>query len=166
MILQNKVTKLTSHAAIIATEGLPEEKFAQKRATIEECLKANKDILTEVIPAEYHETFFNTPETVDKATLISVLSAIEPVKLSMKERLSPHGWRVIRMVNQEKKLVDFIRMWRQHFIDTMHPKSLPFMWDNRPEVYASFGVSPPSEDECKRLLKLKNPKTSPDESLI
>ena len=59
---------------------------------------------------------------------------------------------MIRIVMKEKKLVDFIKMWRQHFIDTMKPIAIPFMWQQCPESYEKFGLTRPTEDECKTML--------------
>ena len=84
-----------------------------------------------------------------------MLSKLERKKLTYKERLSPHGWRIVRMVMHGNKIVPFIKMWRQHFIDTMKPQMMPYMWENDSEVYTSFGLISPTEDELNRALIAK-----------
>lgn len=32
------------------------------------------------------------------------------------------------MLDTDEKLIDFIKIWRQFFIDTMNPKFLPSGW--------------------------------------
>ena len=85
------------------------------------CLKKDKEVLFDQIPEEHRDTFFGDPESVSNEDLAKVLVKIEKKKLTYKERLSPHGWRIVRMVMKENKLVDFVKMWRQNFVDTMKP---------------------------------------------
>ena len=35
---------------------------------------------------------------------------------------------VVKRVREEGKLLEFEKMWRKHFVDTMHPKYLPPLW--------------------------------------
>lgn len=44
---------------------------------------------------------------------------------------------------QNNQLVDFIKLWRQHFMDTMKPKAMPFMWEDYPHIYDTFGLQHP-----------------------
>ena len=46
----------------------------------------------------------------------------------------------MRMVIQDGKLGDFIKLWRQHFLDTMKPRAMPINWGNNEDIYAEFGV--------------------------
>jgi hypothetical protein len=41
-------------------------------------------------------------------------------------------------------IVDFIKLWRQHFIDTMKPKQMPFMWEDYSDIYEKLEISHPS----------------------
>lgn len=91
---------------------------------------------------------------------------MERKKLTYKERLSPHGWRIVKMVMDEKKIVPFVKMWRQHFIDTMKPQAMPFMWENNPEIYKSFGLTKPTLDDLNKALSAKPTNSLPDQSLI
>ena len=52
-------------------------------------------------------------------------------------------------------IVDFIKLWRQHFLDTMKPKRLPFMWESRPGIYEKFGLSAPTDEDCARVLSCR-----------
>ena len=78
--------------------------------------------------------------------------------------MTPHGQRIVNMVNEEKKLVPFVKMWRQHFIDTMKPQSLPFTWENNQDVYAEFDLSAPSPEECNKFIKAKPVKSMADQA--
>lgn len=70
------------------------------------------------------------------------------------------------MVMEQKKLVPFIKMWRQHFLDTMQPKTMPYCWEDSPMVYDSFGLERPEADEIARIIKSKPMQTTPDQPLI
>lgn len=47
-----------------------------------------------------------------------------------------HGHEVVRKIREEGKLLEFEKMWRKHFIDTMRPQYLPPLWsvDHRHET--------------------------------
>ena len=47
-----------------------------------------------------------------------------------------HGFEVVKRVCAEGKLLEFEKMWRKHFVDTMQPKFLPPLWsvDHRHEI--------------------------------
>jgi len=47
-----------------------------------------------------------------------------------------HGFEVVERVRSEGKLLEFEKMWRKHFVDTMQPKFLPPLWsvDHRHEI--------------------------------
>ena len=42
--------------------------------------------------------------------------------------LGLHGERVVKAILEENGLIDFIRLWRQRFLDLMKPKHLPPLW--------------------------------------
>ena len=39
-----------------------------------------------------------------------------------------HGYHVVKKLDTEVKLIQFIKLWRNHFINTMHPKFMPNGW--------------------------------------
>lgn len=43
-------------------------------------------------------------------------------------RLYDHGYHVVQKLDTEEKIEDFVKLWRNHFIDTMHPKFMPTGW--------------------------------------
>ena len=47
-----------------------------------------------------------------------------------------HGLEVVKRVSTEGKLLEFEKMWRKHFVNTMQPKFLPPLWsvDHRHEI--------------------------------
>ena len=59
--------------------------------------------------------------------LIQELADVSDKKLN-ENYSGPHGQKVIAKVTEEGKLKEFVKMWRQHFLDTMHPKYLPPLW--------------------------------------
>ena len=69
--------------------------------------------------------YFNV-ETVDEQLLQAALQM--NIKVENKKFKGLHGERVVNQVIEKNLLVDFVRMWRQHFLDTMHPQYLPPMW--------------------------------------
>jgi len=42
--------------------------------------------------------------------------------------LYDHGYHVVQKLDTDEKLIEFIKLWRQHFIDTMNPKYMPEGW--------------------------------------
>ena len=39
-----------------------------------------------------------------------------------------HGYHVVNKLDTDEKLIEFIKLWRKHFIDTMKPKYMPTGW--------------------------------------
>jgi hypothetical protein len=42
--------------------------------------------------------------------------------------LFDHGYHVAQKLDTEEKIEDFVKLWRNHFINTMHPKFMPTGW--------------------------------------
>ena len=50
---------------------------------------------------------------------------------SFKEKnrkMYDHGYHVVSKLDDHEKIVEFVRMWRQHFVETMKPKYMPLGW--------------------------------------
>jgi hypothetical protein len=43
-------------------------------------------------------------------------------------KLYDHGYHVVKQLDTEEKIEDFVKLWRNHFIDTMQPKYMPTGW--------------------------------------
>jgi len=43
-------------------------------------------------------------------------------------KLYDHGYHVVQKLDTEEKIEDFVKLWRNHFIDTMQPKFMPTGW--------------------------------------
>ena len=39
-----------------------------------------------------------------------------------------HGYHVVQKLDTEEKMVEFVKLWRTHFIETMKPKFMPIGW--------------------------------------
>jgi hypothetical protein len=39
-----------------------------------------------------------------------------------------HGYHVAQKLDTDEKIEEFVKLWRNHFINTMHPKYMPFGW--------------------------------------
>ena len=39
-----------------------------------------------------------------------------------------HGYHVVQKLDTEEKMVDFVKLWRRHFIDSMKPEFMPNGW--------------------------------------
>jgi hypothetical protein len=39
-----------------------------------------------------------------------------------------HGYHVVQKLDTEEKIEDFVKLWRNHFIDTMQPQFMPYGW--------------------------------------
>ncbi|CAG0901331.1 unnamed protein product [Darwinula stevensoni] len=61
-----------------------------------------------------------------------------------------HGEMVVRHYAANAGLMELERRWRQHFLDTMHPRYLPAMWSvshNHHRLRESFQQGQPAESE-------------------
>ena len=80
-----------------------------------------------LIVQEYINAPVLTPELIAHATTME----------TRKENVNfvSHGCEVVRKIREEGKLLEFEKMWRKHFIDTMRPRYLPPLWsvDHRHE---------------------------------
>ena len=80
-----------------------------------------------LIVQEYTNAPVLTPEIIAQATTIE----------TRKENANfvSHGCEVVKKIREEGKLLEFEKMWRKHFIDTMRPRYLPPLWsvDHRHE---------------------------------
>lgn len=43
-------------------------------------------------------------------------------------KLYDHGYHVVRKLDTEEKIKEFVKLWRVHFIETMKPKFMPAGW--------------------------------------
>ena len=39
-----------------------------------------------------------------------------------------HGYHVVRKLDTEEKIMEFVKLWRKHFIETMKPEYMPHGW--------------------------------------
>lgn len=39
-----------------------------------------------------------------------------------------HGYHVVKLLDTDEKMEEFIKLWRQHFLDIMNPKYMPTGW--------------------------------------
>lgn len=69
---------------------------------------------------DYYNMEELTPELIKDASIMEVL----------KENVNfkSHGEVVIKQVTEQKKLLEFEKMWRVHFLETLNPQFLPKLW--------------------------------------
>ena len=56
---------------------------------------------------------------------------IELKQLNFKQNnriLFDHGYHVVQKLNTEEKIINFVKLWRRHFIETTQPKFMPNGW--------------------------------------
>ncbi|XP_015926356.1 exonuclease 3'-5' domain-containing protein 2 [Parasteatoda tepidariorum] len=96
--------KSAATAIYRANDKLPETRRTQLEQTIKDYFKVS---------------------TVDEDTLAEALN----VDVNMpNDAYIAHGQKVYEYFCKNGGLMEFERMWRQHFLDTMQPKYLPSMW--------------------------------------
>lgn len=78
-----------------------------------------KEELAEILQVYYGAKHL-TPELLKKASTMEV----------QKENLNfkCHGEVVIQKVKEQKRLLEFEKMWRVHFMEMMCPQYLPDLW--------------------------------------
>jgi len=53
----------------------------------------------------------------------------EQYKFKQKYRQEyDHGYHVVKQLDTEEKIEDFVKLWRKHFVDTMNPQFMPNGW--------------------------------------
>ena len=72
--------------------------------------------------------------------LIQFCYKMPEIKLSNKDKQSPHGKIVVEQISKEGKISEFIKLWRTNFLTAMEPKYLPLGWRVEHTVERSFGV--------------------------
>jgi hypothetical protein len=45
-----------------------------------------------------------------------------------KRKLYDHGYHVVQKLNTDEKIINFVKLWRNHFIDIMQPQFMPIGW--------------------------------------
>jgi len=45
-----------------------------------------------------------------------------------ERKLYDHGYHVVQKLDTEEKIMEFVKLWRNHFIDTMQPQFMPIGW--------------------------------------
>ena len=43
-------------------------------------------------------------------------------------RFYDHGWHLVKKLDTDEKILEFVILWREHFLDTMDPKYMPEGW--------------------------------------
>jgi hypothetical protein len=72
--------------------------------------------------------------------LIQFCHKMPEIKLSNKDKQSPHGKLVVEKISEEGRISDFIKLWRTNFLTSMDPKFLPLGWRVEHTIERSFGV--------------------------
>lgn len=61
--------------------------------------------------------------------LIKEEHIISIIKFKEENRhLYDHGYHIVQKLDTEEKIEDFVKLWRNHFIDTMQPQFMPNGW--------------------------------------
>ena len=67
------------------------------------------------------QKYFNAPVLTQEIIMQAVIMETRKENANFVS----HGREVVKRVREEGKLLEFEKMWRKHFVDTMHPKYLP-----------------------------------------
>ena len=72
--------------------------------------------------------------------LLTFCYGIGPQKLTNKDKHNPHGKKIIEIFQENDNLNDFIKLWRQHFLDNNDVKFLPVGWRVDHKIERQFGA--------------------------
>ena len=75
--------------------------------------------LTCIVQEHFHVSSL-TPEMIQEAATMETRKE--------NSNFMSHGQEVVKKIREEGKLLEFEKMWRQHFLDTMRPRYLPPLW--------------------------------------
>jgi len=118
-----------------------------------------------VFPEDKHAILISPLDQPINVLVESILSVARP-KLCYREKLTPHGEKIANYMLERNLMVDFIKLWRQHFMDTMKPTSMPFMWDDYSHIYDIFQVPHPKQLYTQIELKSIRIRRTTDAPLI
>lgn len=77
-----------------------------------ELLDQNKDIIHDSF-VKFNPNFFDKEvELRSTDELIDICNTLDYRKLTYKEKLSPHGCKMVKFILEENRIVDFIKLWR------------------------------------------------------
>lgn len=108
------------HAIIKGYNKLSEEKKIEKLQNI--------SFLTEI--------HFNTLSNYNYYQMLKLylylkdkhFNEVEEFKKQNIRKLYDHGYHVVKKLNTESKIEEFVKLWRKHFIETMNPQYMPVGW--------------------------------------
>lgn len=84
------------------------------------------------------------PEKILKAKtyskdILNYCHSISQTKLTNRDKLNPHGEKIVEIYTKANDIENFIRMWRQHFLDNNETKYLPQGWSVEHKMERQFG---------------------------
>ena len=86
---------------------------------------------------KFIKNFSNIPDIKILEQIIKLKPNVDDNSSKKKKNL--HGKVIIEKMGGEEAIPEFIKMWRQHFLDSMKPKHLPNNWSVGHSIERSFG---------------------------
>ena len=77
-----------------AGEKIPEDKKESLEKIIIDCLRENEDLMSDITPAE---VMINAKKGTFTQAMLNFSSTIRPQKLSNRDKLNPHGQKVVEI---------------------------------------------------------------------
>ena len=97
-------------------------------------LSENQDLL-EAPP----EIFQQAVDQSWSQELLDYAFNLQQCRLSNRDKLNPHGEKIVEIYKNNNELSDFIRMWRVHFLENNETKFLPKGWRVDHKMERHFG---------------------------
>ena len=117
---------------------IPDEKQEDLRNLIISQLVQHESLLVdEVVPKQIIEDAKANNFTDE---LLRTVSNVQLRRLTNKDKQNPHGLHIVDIYKEKRELQDFIRMWRQHFLDSNELKHLPAGWRVDHKMERNFGA--------------------------
>ena len=115
---------------------MPEDKLKSIHDNIFSLFEKNWDILEDIIPALIQKNIRDHEFTNE---LFEFVQNVRPSKLCNRDKVNPHGAKIIEIYKEKGQLGDFIRMWRRHFIKNNDLPFLPKEWRIDHKIERNFG---------------------------
>ena len=97
-----------------AGQKIPEAKLQMLKQIITSTIADNRELMADCVPEEIMKQAVAGEYTQE---MLNFASGMRQYKLSNRDKQNPHGQKIVQIYSDNGQLHDFIRMWRQHFLD-------------------------------------------------
>jgi hypothetical protein len=107
------------HSIFKSYNKMPEEIKLEKLHFVSEQTDIPYNIIANLTYIQFYKLYL----LIKEEHIISIIKFKEE-----NRHLYDHGYHIVQKLDTEEKIEDFVKLWRNHFIDTMQPQFMPNGW--------------------------------------